>query len=129
MSGKRALAASFVMTFAAACDSKATAPPIAPTVDVGTAPAALGSTSTPTSTPAATATATPTATPTVLATATPTATAQLPPAPSTGHVTRREDGSCMWFSGVQCPHGPNGRIMPCNPPAPHRVQCPGDAGP
>jgi hypothetical protein len=105
---KRALAASFVMTFAAGCDSKATAPAIAPTVDVGTP--------TSTSTPE-------------LATVAPTATPPLPPAPSTGHVARRDDGSCMWFSGVQCPHGPNGRIMPCNPPAPHRVQCPDDAGP
>lgn len=140
---KKALAASFVMTFAAGCDSKESAPPAAPTVDVGpgTAPATASASATAPATATAPGTATASVTATATATATPPATAagtgaaasasvaqKLPPAPTTGHVMRQSDGTCMWFADVQCPKGPNGRIMPCNPPRPHEVECPPDAG-
>jgi hypothetical protein len=130
---KKALAASFVMTFAAGCDSKGSAPPAAPTVDVGTgaaAPAAASAGATATGTAAATGTATAPATATATAggAATGSSAKTLPPAPSTGHVARQSDGTCMWFADVVCPRGPTGRPIACNPPRPHEVECPPDAG-
>jgi hypothetical protein len=132
------------MTFAAGCDSKESAPPAAPTVDVGTgtsAPAAATTTATPatttatpattTATPAtATAIAAPTNAPATLPTVAPTASVatKLPPAPSSGHVVRQSDGTCTWHADVMCPRGPTGRPIPCNPPRPYEVECPPDAG-
>jgi hypothetical protein len=139
---KRALAASFVMTFAAGCDSKENAPPAAPTVDVGTgtpAPASATAAAAPAATPTPTANAAgatgpaPTATawqPTTLPTVAPTASGQakLPPAPPTGNVVRQADGTCVWHANVICPKNASGRPIPCNPPRPHEVECPPDAG-
>src|SRR5579871_4948540 len=113
---RKALAASFVMTFTAGCDSKETAPPAAPTVDVGpgSAPSSL-----PAQALAEAASASGSAAPnaSVLVART------VPPAPSTGHVVRHSDGTCIWFADVQCPRSSNGHILPCNPPRPHEVQC------
>jgi hypothetical protein len=118
----RALAASFVVTFAGGCDSKATQPAAAPTVDVGPAVPA----SAPTSAPAAAADSAAIApSPSVSSTAT-----TLPPAPSVGHVAYNGDGTCTWrpdISNLRRLGG--GRIM-VNPPPPRRVQCPpSDGGP
>lgn len=112
---RKALAASFVVTFAAGCDAKTSSqqPPAAPTVDVAPANAS----------------ATPTAAPGDSSAAGSSSAVQTPPpAPSFGRVERQPDGSCMWFADVHCPRSTNGRIIPCNPPPPHRVQCPADGG-
>ena len=112
---RKALAASFVVTFAAGCDAKTSSqqPAAAPTVDVAPANAS----------------ATPTPAPGDSSAAASSSTAQTPPpAPSFGRVEHQPDGTCMWFADVHCPRSANGRIIPCNPPPPHKVQCPGDGG-
>lgn len=119
--GRKALAASFVMTFAAGCDSgKTTAPAAAPTVDVGLPPV-------PSPMPGPVASGAPS----VQAPSPESSTAQAAPlpAPSVGRVVRRDDGTCIWYADVHCPRMANGRVMPCNPPPPRHVQCPEDAGP
>jgi hypothetical protein len=144
-SRRKGLAASFVMTFAAGCDAKGSSTPVvAPTADVppvapgassttaaetASGVVAVGGTATTASPPAG---GTPTASPPMGGTATtgsPATASSLPPAPTTGHVMRRADGTCTWFADVHCPRAPNGRIVPCNPPPPHAVRCPEDAGP
>jgi hypothetical protein len=125
-SRRKGLAASFVMTFAAGCDAKGSAPAAAPTVDVlppGTTAAPTVSTS---GAPEAAAVAS--AAPSTTAVATGSDRTTLPPAPSTGHVMRNADGSCTWFADVQCPRTATGHVIPCNPPPPHLVRCPGDGG-
>ena len=114
---KKALAASFVMTFAAGCDNTSAAPPAAPTVDVGSNAPAAGS-ATPTSGSSSGSAA---------GAADAGATQPLPPTPSAGFVEVEKDGTCMWHA-PPCPRAANGRVMPCNPPMPHLVQCPPDAG-
>lgn len=113
---RKALAASFVVTFAPGCDSRSAQPPASPTVDVGSPPPAVsgaagatGGSGASTGDDAG-------------------AVAALPPAPSVGHVVRNADGTCTWFAD-RGPRNVNGRIIPMNPPAPHQVQCPpGDGG-
>jgi hypothetical protein len=129
---RKALAASFVATFAAGaacaagaagvagaagCDAKTSSqqPPATPTVDV--APAAASAS------PSAAAPGDSSAAPSSSAAQT-----TPPPAPSFGRVERQPDGTCMWFADVHCPRTANGRIIPCNPPPPHPVQCPPDGG-
>ena len=109
---KKALAASFVVTFAAGCDSKPSQPPAAPTVDVGPAPSPAAA-----SASAAPADSTAAASPSAS-----TEMAALPPAPQGGRLQRNPDGTCMWFPERPILHGP-GRVI-LNPPPPHRVQCP-----
>jgi hypothetical protein len=120
-SARKALAASFVVTFVAGCDSKATQPPATPTVDVGPSPAAASGASSATAAPSASSPAAPVDS---------SAAATLPPAPSVGRINRQADGTCMWFAPPPQPRqGGNGRMIPMNPPAPHLVQCPpGDGG-
>jgi len=111
---RKALAASFVVTFAPGCDT-ASPRPTTPTVDLGTSPPV----------PSASAAAAPGASDAPAAASAP----GLPPAPAFGRVERAADGTCTWFAQVgPCPRV-GGRIVPCNPPPPHQVQCPpGDGG-
>lgn len=124
---KKVLAASFVVTFAGACDSsKSSQPPVAPTIDVGSAPA-------PSAAPAGASTApSASAAPSAAAggaAADGGAVAALPPAPPFGHVVKQGDGTCMWMADrPPAPRMVNGRRFPLNPPAPHKVQCPPDDG-
>jgi hypothetical protein len=117
---RKALAASFVVTFAAGCDSKTAQPAAAPTVDVGaissSAPASASATVATTGDAGTTADA-------------PSSTvAALPPAPTVGRVARNPDGTCTWFP-QRPPNGRGpGRGPILNPPPPHQVQCPPDAG-
>jgi hypothetical protein len=113
-SRKKALAASFVITVAAGCDATKSQPPTAPTVDVGTAPSTSGASTTPA------ASTTPSAAPSDSVAQT------LPPAPTVGRIEVAADGTCTWYA-PPCPMV-NGRMIPCNPPRPHPVQCPPDAG-
>jgi hypothetical protein len=116
--GRRALAASFVVTFAAGCDGKSTQPPAAPTVDVGNAPVPAPA--------SASAAAAPSGS--VSAPADSVAASALPAAPSTGHVKREDDGTCTWFPDRSGVRSPSGRVF-FNPPPPRKVQCPpGDGG-
>ncbi len=109
---KKALAASFVVTFAAGCDSKPSQPPAAPTVDVGPAPTPTAGSTAPAPTDS-TAAASPSAS---------VAAATLPPAPTVGRVEHNPDGTCTWFPERPIIHGPGKVIL--NPPPPHQVQCP-----
>src|SRR5581483_9364797 len=114
---KKALAASFVVTFASGCDSKPSQPPAAPTVDVGPSPAPASA-----SASAAPADSTAGAAPSASV-----AVAALPPAPEGGRIQHNPDGTCTWFPERPIIHGP-GRVI-LNPPPPRRVQCPpGDDG-
>ena len=119
---KKALAASFVVTFAAGCDSgKSSQPPVAPTVDVGPAPTPSVAPASASAAPSASAGSEAGSAATVAA---------LPPAPPFGHVLKGSDGTCMWMADRPPPRNKNGRPFPVNPPAPHPVQCPpDDAGP
>lgn len=119
---RKALAASFVVTFAGACDSKPTQPAAAPTVDVGPAPvpaAASASPEGPTDAGAAGDAATDDSG----------ALAALPPAPPVGRIIHTADGTCLWFPRRPPPVRPGARPVMLNPPPPRRVQCPpGDGG-
>ncbi len=119
---RKALAASFVLTFAAGCDSKSTQPAAAPTVDLGN----VGNLADAASAPAAATSAAASAsdTPPVAATAT----ADLAPAPSGGRVVHNPDGSCSWFAAGGRTARPGGRGIIMNPPPPRRVLCPADDG-
>lgn len=111
---KKALAASFIVTFAAGCDSKPSQPAAAPTVDVGPSPSPAAASASASAAPAdSTAAASSSAS---VAVATP------PPAPPGGRIQRGPDGTCMWFPERPILHGP-GRVI-LNPPPPHKVQCP-----
>lgn len=110
---KKALAASFVVTFAAGCDSKPSQPPAAPTVDVGPSPSPA----------AASAPAAPTDSAAAASPSASTAIAALPPAPPSGRVERNADGTCTWFPDRPIIRPGPGKVI-LNPPPPHAVQCP-----
>ncbi len=119
---RKALAASFVVTFAPACDSTPSQPPATPTVDVGPAPVPAAASAIASAAPAGSDAGA--SSPDDAG-----AVGLLPPAPSVGHVLRNPDGTCMWFPErpANRPPGP-GRVF-FNPPPPRRVQCPpGDSG-
>jgi len=111
---KKALAASFVVTFSAGCESNSSQPPTAPTVDIGPAPSAAPGG--PSAGDAGSAMA-----PASMADGA--AVPALAPAPSSGSVEKLADGTCLWRADVNCPKL-HGRTIPCNPPPPRPVQCP-----
>jgi hypothetical protein len=115
---RKTLAASFVVTFAAGCDSRSAQPPATPTVDVGSVPAAASATKADMTDAGSTSTS---------ASGTDaSAVAALPPAPTVGRVQRAADGTCMWYPSLPPSRMANGRRVTLNPPPPHRVQCPPD---
>ncbi|HEX8794670.1 MAG TPA: hypothetical protein VF765_27175 [Polyangiaceae bacterium] len=112
---KKALAASFVVTFASGCDSKPSQPPAAPTVDVGPSPSPAAATASASAAPAdSTASGSPSGS---------TAVAALPPAPPGGRVEQNPDGTCTWFPDRHVNRPGPGKVI-LNPPPPHAVQCP-----
>lgn len=121
---RKALAASFVVTFAGACDSKPTQPAAAPTVDVGPTPVPTGTSASALDSTDASATSGSADS----AAGASSAVAAFPPAPSTGRIVRNPDGTCMWLPGRLPPIRPGARPIILNPPAPRRVQCPPDDG-
>jgi hypothetical protein len=114
---KKALAASFVVTFVAGCDSKPSQPAAAPTVDVGPSPSAATASASAAPTDS-TASASPSAS---------TAVAALPPAPQGGRVEHNPDGTCTWFPDRPIIRPGPGKVI-LNPPPPHPVQCPPSSG-
>jgi hypothetical protein len=119
---RRALAASFVVTFAGGCDSTSSQPPAAPTVDVGPAPVPAAVSASASAAPADGAAAAPA--PSDSGTV-----AALPPAPTVGRIMHNADGSCTWFPDRLAGRPPGGGRVIVNPPPPHKVQCPpGDGG-
>jgi hypothetical protein len=118
---RKALAASFVVTFAAGCDSKSAQPVSAPTVFPTLVPAAASASASATAAAAGDDGGAPSASGSA-------AGAVLPPAPPAGRLVHNDDGSCTWYSN-RPPRMPAGRVI-LNPPPPRRVQCPpDDAGP
>ncbi len=120
---RKALAASFVVTFAGACDSKPTQPAAAPTVDVGPTPVPAAGAS-----PLYSTDASATSGSADSAVDASSAVAAFPPAPSTGRILRNPDGTCTWLPARLPPVRPGARPVIMNPPAPRRVQCPADDG-
>lgn len=104
---KKRLALSFVLTFAAAPACKQATAPQAPVdgeaTGAGTTSTAAEQTPPPKDYGASSA---------------PDGAARLPPAPTAGKITRQADGTCFW-EPPPCPG-----TFPCNPPAPHAVECP-----
>jgi hypothetical protein len=116
---RKALAASFVVTFVAGCDSKPTQPAAAPTVDVGPTPVPAAASASPAdSNDAGSATDAGAEASSEIA--------QFPPAPPIGRVVRNPDGTCWWRPGRPRPVRPGAQPHILNPPPPRRVQCPPD---
>jgi hypothetical protein len=119
---KKALAASFVVTFATACEGKSAplAPPQAQALDVGRDAGAGVDSGTGAGTGRDTGTD---ASASASAETPPRLIANPPPAPTFGHLVHQPDGTCLWYVDVKCPVI-DGRVTPCNPPRPRRVECP-----